>query len=358
MNTWNRPFLGAPGHAYPQVAASFASWIAALLRLNPTAIHSRNPILWSCTGFLTARWLNFFLRQHRRRQPRRVIRGASVHQIATVRRKILQQSQSSILSKTEIFEDADYSGALPRSLRTLSGLIHCSRLPWACRGLRHVGAKALGCTACAAVSASSEARLGQAVVRVVTSEQTSPCGGARCWTRGRRPGNEPGHPGLRRGAPGTPTENAKPLFPRHHLAFSDLRVPEDRQAQAYGRRLLNSPFGEVLASSRPDLHFCLGLANQNWSGAWNGGDREVVMLQSYSSDNDRAHIEHLSVPPDPRYIRFDGRPPLLLYGTALLPNPFRTPATWRERVRAARSLLCLVRVAIWIQDIDLKTTGL
>ena len=215
------------------------------------------------------------------------------------------------------------------------------------------------------LGASSGARLGQAVVQVVTSEQTSPCGGARCWTRGRRPGNEPGHPGLRRGAPGTPTENAKPLFPRHHrpdlpsdLAFSDLRVREVRQAQAYGRRLLNSPFGEVLASSRPDLPFCLGLANQNWSGAWNGGDREVVMLQSYSSDNDRAHIEHLSVPPDPRYIRFDGRPPFLLYRTALLPNPARTAETWRERVRAAGiSLLCLVRVAIWIQDIDLKTTG-
>jgi hypothetical protein len=106
------------------------------------------------------------------------------------------------------------------------------------------------------LGANNEARLGQAVVRVVTSEQTSPCGGARCWTRGRRPDNEPGHPGLRRGAPETPTENAKPLFPRHHLAFSDLRVPEDRQAQAYGRRLLNSPFGEVLASSRPDLPFC------------------------------------------------------------------------------------------------------
>jgi len=99
MNTWNRPFLGARGHPYPQVAASFGSWIAALLRPNPTAIHSRNPILWSCTGFLTARWPNFFLRQHRRRQPRRVIRGASVDQIAAVPGKILQQSQTSIVLK-------------------------------------------------------------------------------------------------------------------------------------------------------------------------------------------------------------------------------------------------------------------
>ncbi len=88
------------------------------------------------------------------------------------------------------------------------------------------------------LGASSEARLGQAVVRVVTSEQTSPCGGVRCWTRGRRPGNEPGHPGLRRGAPGTPTENAKPLFPRHHRPDlpSDLPSPTSVYRRSARRR--------------------------------------------------------------------------------------------------------------------------
>ena len=75
----------------------------------------------------------------------------------------------------------------------------------------------------------------------------------------------------------TNVAKARPLFPGHpqphlpsELGFYDLRVPEVREAQAdlaraygiagfcyyhywfSGRRLLNRPFDEVLASGRPD----------------------------------------------------------------------------------------------------------
>jgi lipopolysaccharide biosynthesis protein len=177
---------------------------------------------------------------------------------------------------------------------------------------------------------------------------------------------------------------ARALFPGHHqphlpsdLGFYDLRLPEVRQAQAdlargygisafvyyhywfSGRRLLNRPFDEVLASGHPDFPFCLCWANENWTRAWNGGDHEVLMPQSHSADDDRAHIEHLlHAFADPRYIRINGRPLFLVYRTELLPDPGRTADIWRERARSAGfEDLYLVRVESLSPGVDPKTIG-
>ena len=82
---------------------------------------------------------------------------------------------------------------------------------------------------------------------------------------------------------------AKPLFPGHYqphvpadLGYYDLRVPETREAQAEmarkagvegfvywhywfgnGKRLLERPFNEVLASGKPDFPFALAWANES-----------------------------------------------------------------------------------------------
>ena len=154
---------------------------------------------------------------------------------------------------------------------------------------------------------------------------------------------------------------ARPLFQGHvqphlpaDLGFYDLRVPEVREAQAQlarhygisgfcyyhywfdGRRLLNRPFDEVLQSGRPDFPFCLCWANENWTRAWDGKDRDVLLAQRHSVADDRAHIRHL-LPAfqDPRYIRIDGKPLVLVYRTELLPEPARTADVWRTEALAA-----------------------
>jgi glycosyltransferase involved in cell wall biosynthesis len=53
-------FLGAPGHLYRQAVVSFGAWIAALLRLNSAGAFTHEVELWSCIGFLVARWAEFF----------------------------------------------------------------------------------------------------------------------------------------------------------------------------------------------------------------------------------------------------------------------------------------------------------
>lgn len=177
---------------------------------------------------------------------------------------------------------------------------------------------------------------------------------------------------------------AAPLFPGHYqphlpadLGFYDLRVPEVREHQATlakqygihgfcyyhywftGRRILERPFNEVLSSGKPDLPFCLCWANENWTRAWDGGDREVLLQQIYSHEDDLAHIRNL-IPAfrDQRYIRINGKPLFLVYRTEHLPDAKRTAALWREEChRAGVGDIYLARVASFTGGIDPASIG-
>lgn len=154
----------------------------------------------------------------------------------------------------------------------------------------------------------------------------------------------------------TNVARAKPLFEKHyqphlpaHLGFYDLRVPEVRDRQAalaaehgiegfcywhywfLGKRLLDRPFNEVLDSGRPDFPFCLAWANETWSRRWLGEDRDILVKQEYSAQDDVEHIRWLLTAfADRRYLRVNGRPLFLVYKPYDLPDPKRTTAVWRE----------------------------
>ncbi|MCX7105564.1 MAG: glycoside hydrolase family 99-like domain-containing protein [Methylococcales bacterium] len=182
----------------------------------------------------------------------------------------------------------------------------------------------------------------------------------------------------------TNVTKAKPVFPGHyqpHLpadhGFYDLRLPEVREQQAVlakeygihgfcyyhywfnGRRILERPFNEVLASGKPDFPFCLCWANENWTRTWSGGTEDVLLNQNYSHEDDLEHIRSL-IPAfrDERYIRIDGKPLFLVYRTELLPNPARTAAIWREEaIKQGIGDLYLVRVESFINNIAPQTIG-
>jgi hypothetical protein len=144
----------------------------------------------------------------------------------------------------------------------------------------------------------------------------------------------------------TNVTKAKPLFPGHYqphlpadLGFYDLRVPEVREAQAEmartygiegfcyyhywfnGRRLLERPVNEILASGKPDFPFCLCWANEPWSRRWLGEDREVLMPQTYSIKDHILHAQTLApVFSDPRYIKFNGQPVFVIYRPSHIPE--------------------------------------
>jgi lipopolysaccharide biosynthesis protein len=154
---------------------------------------------------------------------------------------------------------------------------------------------------------------------------------------------------------------ARPLFDGHEqpklpadLGFYDLRLPEVQEAQArlaaahgihgfcyhyywFGRRrLLETPILQMLQSGRPDFPFCICWANENWTRRWDGLDREILVAQEYGPGFAEAFIQDV-IPflRDPRYIRYEGRPVLLVYRAKALPEPARTTAIWREDCRLA-----------------------
>jgi lipopolysaccharide biosynthesis protein len=159
----------------------------------------------------------------------------------------------------------------------------------------------------------------------------------------------------------TNVAKARPLFRGHYqprlpadLGYYDLRLPEVRQAQAelarssgiegfcywhywfHGTRLLERPVNEILATGEPDFPFCLAWANESWSRTWLGLDREVLIEQTYSEHDDRMHARWLAGAfADPRYIRVNGRPMMVIYKPKALPDAKRTTDIFRDECRRA-----------------------
>jgi lipopolysaccharide biosynthesis protein len=143
---------------------------------------------------------------------------------------------------------------------------------------------------------------------------------------------------------------AKPLFKGHYqprvpadLGYYDLRLPETRQAQAdmakeygvegflywhywfgNGKRLLERPFNEVLASGKPDFPFCLGWANHSWEDKQfnKEGSHKLLIEQLYPGEKD--YINHfqtlLPAFKDKRYIRIDNKPLFFIYVPFAIPD--------------------------------------
>jgi lipopolysaccharide biosynthesis protein len=169
---------------------------------------------------------------------------------------------------------------------------------------------------------------------------------------------------------------ARPLFDGHRqprlpadLGFYDLRLPETRVQQAMlarrfgvhafcyywywfsGKRLLERPLAEVLASGEPDFPFCICWANHSWNRQWDGAPNDVLQPLEYLPGDDRRFIRDvIPLLRDHRYVRIGDRPLLAVSRPQDIPGVAAMTAVWRDECAAAglpAPYLCLV------QDADL-----
>lgn len=158
----------------------------------------------------------------------------------------------------------------------------------------------------------------------------------------------------------TNVTKAKPLFPGHYqprlpadLGFYDLRVPEVRAAQAdlarnagvegfcywhywfAGRRMLERPFNEVVASGEPDYPFCLAWANDTWRSHWYGAEKRTLIEQTYpgKADHERHFYALLEAFQDPRYVRVHNRPLFTIFRPKSLPKTQEFIELWQDLAR-------------------------
>lgn len=154
----------------------------------------------------------------------------------------------------------------------------------------------------------------------------------------------------------TNVTKAQPLYKDHyqprlpaHLGFYDLRAIETIEEQAalakangiygfsfyhywfHGRRLLHEPVDLMLKTKRPDFPFLLFWANESWSRRWLGEERDVLIKQEYSKEDDEAHCAWLckNVFCDERYIKVNGKPVFVIYRPNDFPDINQTIATFR-----------------------------
>ncbi len=151
------------------------------------------------------------------------------------------------------------------------------------------------------------------------------------------------------------------------LGFYDLRLEETRLAQEVlaknygiygfcyyhywfnGKRVLNEPLDRKLQNAKEDFPFMMCWANENWTRAWDGSMKDVLLKQNYSEEDDRAHIQFLMTCfKDERYIKVNGKPFFIFYKPDLFPNISKTIEIFREEAKKENLELYLGCFERWI----------
>ena len=123
------------------------------------------------------------------------------------------------------------------------------------------------------------------------------------------------------------------------LGYYDLRMPEVQRRQVELAKIVRYWWvlflfllvcrqnaariadSTVFKRWRLDLPFCLCWANENWSRRWDELIMKSLLRRDHSPQDDLAFIEHVSrYLRDPRYIRIQGKPLLIVYRPGLMPS--------------------------------------
>jgi hypothetical protein len=155
------------------------------------------------------------------------------------------------------------------------------------------------------------------------------------------------------------------------LGYYNLLAPDIRASQAElarehgiggfcywhywfgGKRLLERPFNEVVKSGEPQFPFCLGWANESWTGVWHGAPGKILMEQIYPGRDDEERHFHTVAEAffDQRYLTVDSKPIFYVYKPQQLPEPQRFVEHWQNlAVKAGLNGIYFIGEDVYIDD--------
>lgn len=102
-----------------------------------------------------------------------------------------------------------------------------------------------------------------------------------------------------------------------------------------GKLLMEKPLEMMRDHGGEKLPYCLCWANEPWTRAWDGNEREVLMPQNYGGEEEwEAHFQYLlTFFRDPAYILEKGCPVLVIYRCNNIPNCEDMAAYWDRRAK-------------------------
>lgn len=102
-----------------------------------------------------------------------------------------------------------------------------------------------------------------------------------------------------------------------------------------GHLLLEKPIENYLKRKDIDFPFCICWANHDWTTGWHDGEKKVIYRQDYTNKDEwKKHFEFL-LPffKDDRYIKKNGKPLVLIYDIANIPQMKEMVDCWQTLAR-------------------------
>jgi lipopolysaccharide biosynthesis protein len=157
----------------------------------------------------------------------------------------------------------------------------------------------------------------------------------------------------------TNVKNAKPLFKTHfqprlptelgfyNLTDDSVRHKQSQLAQQYGidawcyyyyrfngKRLLEMPLNRHFEDKSLSMPFLICWANENWTRAWDGYSKDILIKQDHNFEDDLSFIKEVApMLVDGRYVKIENKPVLLIYRPELWEDIKQTVSIWRNYIK-------------------------
>ena len=106
-----------------------------------------------------------------------------------------------------------------------------------------------------------------------------------------------------------------------------------------GKLLLEKPMEMLLAHSEIDIKYCISWANHDWTDGWKASDRAPKVLIAHDFNDEQDWVNHFNymLPffKDPRYMREDNKPIMVIYVPHIIQKLDKMLALWTRMAKDA-----------------------